>query len=210
MSLLPRHAAPPSNAQLCAALDGVDEVLLLLDARHRVSFCNRAAQRLLGCEPGQPARVALDRLKPASQAAVLAALASNTSSNPLATVSAQLADGTVLALSLGRSVGSGWVLRGVATPAHAVALPLAAAATSELIRLLWDSPQALTVQDTRFVTVAANRAFFEAFGLLPDQVLGRDLADDLPPDDREQTRQCRAPGRATNQRPRKKPGWRPR
>ena len=192
MSLLPRHAAPPSNAQLCAALDGVDEVLLLLDARHRVSFCNRAAQRLLGCEPGQPVRVALDRLKPASQAAVLAALARNASSDPLATVSAQLADGTVLALSLGRCVGSGWVLRGVATPAHAVALPLAAAATSELIRLLWDSPQALTVQDTRFVTVAANRAFFEAFGLLPDQVLGRDLADDLPPDDREQTRQCRA------------------
>ena len=192
MSLLPRHAAPPSNAQLCAALDGVDEVLLLLDARHRVSFCNRAAQRLLGCEPGQPVRVTLDRLKPASQAAVLAALASNASSDPLATVSAQLNDGTVLVLALGRSVGSGWVLRGVATPAHAVALPLAAAATSELIRLLWDSPQALTVLDTQFVTVAANRAFFEAFGLVPDQVLGLDLVADLPPEDQEQARQCRA------------------
>ena len=192
MSLLPRHAAPPSNAQLSAALDGVDEVLLLLDARHRVSFCNRAAQRLLGCEPGQPVRVTLDRLKPASQAAVLAALASNASSDPLATVSAQLNDGTVLVLALSRSVGSGWVLRGVATPAHAVALPLAAAATSELIRLLWDSPQALTVLDTQFVTVAANRAFFEAFGLVPDQVLGRDLAADLPPEDQEQARQCRA------------------
>ena len=192
MSLLPRHAAPPSNAQLCAALDGVDEVLLLLDARHRVSFCNRAAQRLLGCEPGQPVRVALDRLKPVSQAAVLAALAGNASSDSLAIVSAQLVDSTVLALSLGRSVGSGWVLRGGATPAHAVALPLAAAATSELIRLFWDSPQALTVQDTRFVTVAANRAFFEAFGLLPDQVLGRDLIDGLPPEEQEQARHCRA------------------
>ena len=192
MSLLPRHAAPPSNAQLSAALDGVDEVLLLLDARHRVSFCNRSAQRLLGCEPGQPVRVALDRLKPASQAAVLAALAGNASTEPIAAISAPLADGSVLALSLGRSAGSGWVLRGAATPADVVALPLAAAATSELIRLLWDSPQPLTVQDTRFVTVAANRAFFEAFGLLPDQVLGRDLADNLPPEDREQTRQCRA------------------
>ncbi len=185
MSLLPRHAAPPSNAQLCAALDGVDEVLLLLDARHRVSFCNRSGQRLLGCEPGQPVRVALDRLEPASRTAVLAALASNAGTEPVAAHSAQLPDGTVLALSLGRSAGSGWVLRGAVTPAHAVALPLAAAATSELIRLLWDSPQPLTVQDTRFVTVAANRAFFEAFGLLPDQVLGRDLADDLPAEDRE-------------------------
>jgi PAS domain S-box-containing protein len=192
MSLLPRHAAPPSNAQLSAALDGVNEVLLLLDARHRVSFCNRAAQRLLGCEPGQPVRLALDRFKPDAQAAVLAALTGNANSEPVASFGAQLADGTVLALSLGRSAGSGWVLRAAATPPHAVALPLAAAATSELIRLLWDSPQALMVQDTHFVTVAANRAFFETFGLSPDQVLGRDLAADLPPVDREEVRQCRA------------------
>ena len=175
-------------------LDGVDEVLLLLDARQRVSFCNRAAHRLLGCEPGQPVRSVIDRLTAGSQADLLVALAVASRSDTALTL--HLSDSTRLGLTLGRSAGGAWLLRGPATPPPVVAPPLAAAATSELIRLLWDSPQALAVLDAGFVTVAANRAFFETFGLRPEQVLGRDLADELPAHERADLAQTRAGWRA--------------
>ena len=68
MPLLPHHATLPSNAQLSNLLDAVDEILLLLDARQRLSDCNRAAQRLLGCSPGQPVDQALAALPGASVA----------------------------------------------------------------------------------------------------------------------------------------------
>ena len=194
MSVLLRHAAPPSNAQLAAMLDGVDEVLLLLDARQRVSFCNRAAHRLLGCEPGQPVRTALDRFSAGSQADLLVALAAASRSDT--TLNLHLGDSRSLSLTLGRSAGGGWVLRGPATAPPVLAPPLAAAATSELIRGLWDSPQALAVLDTRCVTVAANRAFFETFGLRPEHVLGLDLADGLPADEQTELAQTRAGWRA--------------
>ena len=74
MSLLPRPATLPSNAQLSALLDGVDELLLLLDARLRVSYRNQAAQRLLGCEPGQPLDAALARVDDHSARALKQAL----------------------------------------------------------------------------------------------------------------------------------------
>ncbi|MBC7727551.1 MAG: PAS domain S-box protein [Microbacteriaceae bacterium] len=69
--------------------------------------------------------------------------------------------------------------------------PLAAGATSDLVRLLWDSPQPLTVQDTDFVVVAANRAFFEACGRPPEAVLGHDPAAGLLTDDDDSVRQSR-------------------
>ena len=194
MSVLLRQAAPPSNAQLAAMLDGVDEVLLLLDARQRVSFCNRAAHRLLGCEPGQPVRSVLDRFSAGSQADLLVALAAASRSHTA--LNLQLSDGRNLGLSLSRNAGGGCLLRGPAAPAPVVAPPLAAAATSELIRALWDSPQALAVLDARFVTVAANRAFFETFDLRPEQVLGRDLADELSADEQVELAQTRAGWRA--------------
>ncbi|MBL8349450.1 MAG: PAS domain S-box protein [Burkholderiaceae bacterium] len=180
MSLLPRHATLPSNAQLAALLDGVDEVLLLFDARQRVSYCNRAAQQLLGCAPGQPFERALQRLDAPARDRLHKGLQS---AGPAATGSLTLASGPLaghsLPFTLGRGAGSGWVLRAPAAPGAPAAPPLAAGTTSELVHLLWDSPQPLTVQDTRFVIVAANRAFFEACGRPPDQVLGHDPLEAL-------------------------------
>ena len=180
MSLLPRHATLPSNAQLAALLEGVDEVLLLLDARQRVSFCNRAAHQLLGCEAGQPIERALERLSAGARDTLRAALLAPA---PAAPLSLQLAQGPAagrhLPFALSRGASSGWVLRAPTTPPAPAAPPLAAGATSELVRLLWDSPQPLTVQDTKFVMVAANRAFFEACGCAPEAVLGQDPADQL-------------------------------
>ncbi len=193
MSLLPRHASLPSNAQLSALLDGVDDLLLLIDARHRLSYCNRAAHRLLGCEPGQAIERALASLSAESRALVRAALGNGA---PYPALALHLADGRALPLVLGRSAGGGWFLRGAGGGAsalpQAVQPPLAAGATSELIRLLWDSPQPLVVQDTAYAVVAANRAFFEILGRRPEQVLGHDLDQQLSAEEQEDQRQTRA------------------
>lgn len=179
MSLLPRPATLPSNAQLTALLDGIDDLLLLvLDARLRVSYCNPAAQRLLGCEAGQPVDQALAWLQPAARAAVQQVLAGPPAADTATPLQLDLADGPLqgqrLLLTLQRGAGGGWALRGPASPPAPPQPLLPAGATSELVRLLWDSPQPLTVQDRDFVIVAANRAFFDAVGRSPDQVLGQD------------------------------------
>jgi PAS domain S-box-containing protein len=180
MSLLPRRATLPSNAQLAALLDGVDEVLLLLDARQRVSFCNRAAQRLLGCEPGQPFDLALAAMtEPARETLRAALLAPPAAGLMTLQLARGPAAGRHLPFTLARGATSGWMLRAPTAMPEPAAPPLAAGATSDLVRLLWDSPQPLTVQDTNFVVVAANRAFFDACGRPPEAVLGHDPAEGL-------------------------------
>ena len=193
MSLLPRPTSLPSNAQLLALLDGTDELLLLVDARWRLSFCNRRAHRLLGCEPGQALALALDRLDLASQAAVQAALETGRTDTPLAL---RMANGQALALTPTRVVGSGWSLRGPAPEALLAQPPLAAGATSELIRLLWDSPLPLLVQDADFRVVAANRACYEVLGKRPEQLLGQDLASALTADEQAELGRARERWRA--------------
>ena len=217
MSLLPRPATLPSNAQLSALLDGVDDAaLLLLDLRQRVSYRNPAAQRLLGCEAGQPLDQALAWLDAASRQALQQALFQPQMPAPLAV---QLADGPQrgqpLLVTLTRS-GGGWALQApvaaqalsqspVAAPAPAQS-PLAAGATSGLVRLLWDAPQPMTLQDRQFVVLAANRAYFDTLGRSPEQVLGRDPLDDTGPEDRAgvlQSRQDWLAALAAGQQPRR-------
>ena len=190
MSLLPRPTSLPSNAQLTALLEQVDELLLLVDARQRLAFCNRSAHRLLGCEPGQGLAQAFERLDPPSLAALQTALATVAADADL-DLDLRLAAGLPLHLSLWRVPGSGWALRGAAPDAVLARPPLAASATSELIRLLWDSPQPLLVQDTHFRVVAANRACCTALGRRPEQLMGQDLADALPDDERADLAQAR-------------------
>lgn len=193
MSLLPRPATLPSNAQLTALLDGVGDLLLVLDARLRVSYRNPVAQQVLGCEAGQPAEQALARLDAASRRALLAALGPGTSGEPLVL---HLADGPQagrrLALSLQRGPGGGWALRAPMAPPPLPLPPLAAGATSELVRLLWDAPQPLTVQDRNFVMVAANRALFEVLGRSPEDVLGHDPMGLFSPGQHAEAAQMRA------------------
>ncbi|MEK8048626.1 PAS domain S-box protein [Ideonella sp. DXS22W] len=189
MALLARPVTLPSNAQLTALLDGVGDLLVLMDARQRVSWCNKAAARRLGCEPGQPAADACPRLSADAQARLLAALLAG---QPEATLQLGLVDGPTLPFTLARSQGSGWMLRAPAEPPPPPLPPLAAGATTELVRLLWDTPQPLLVQDAQFVCVAANRAFFEALGLPPDRVLGHDLQALMPPADHDAVQQGRA------------------
>ena len=171
MPLLTRHANPPSNAQLMALLDDVDEVLLLLDARQRLSYCNRTAARLLGCEPGQPAQAALVRVDSDSCARLMELLQAGRSGGAL---ELRLDDGPRLPFQLSRSGAGGWMLRGPSRPALPPLPPLGTGATSELVRLMWDTPQPLLVQDTGFAIIAANRAFIDAFDQPVDTLIGSD------------------------------------
>ena len=193
MSLLPRAATLPSNAQLSALLDGVDDsLLLLLDARRRVSYRNPVAHRLLGCESGLPLADALPWLDHHSHSALRQALAG--AALP-AVVPLLVTDGPLrgqpLQATLVRGPGGGWSLRAPAALPLPPQPPLAAGATSDLVRLLWDSPQPLTVQNRDFVIVAANRAYFDAVGRLPGQVLGHDLLDFVAAQDHAEVLQSR-------------------
>ena len=181
MSVLSRPQALPTHTQLAALLDGTDDALLLLDTRRRVSFCNRAAMRLWGCEPGQDAAAALARLAEPANSELQAALGAGAGEGRW---HARLGDGRRLELRLASAPGGGRSLRARPEPDDALVPRAGPAATSELVRLLWDAPQPLTVQDADFRIVAANRAYCEAIGRPPSQLIGRDPMEFVPEGDR--------------------------
>jgi PAS domain S-box-containing protein len=188
MSVLSRPQALPTHTQLAALLDGTDDALLLLDNRRRVSFCNRAAMRLWGCEPGQDAHAALSRLAEPASSELHAALGAVAGEGRW---HARLADGRRLELLLASAPGGGRSLRARSEADEAIMPRAGPAATSELVRLLWDAPQPLTVQDTEFRIVAANRAYCEAIGRPPAQLIGRDPMEFVPDGDRAEMLELR-------------------
>jgi PAS domain S-box-containing protein len=188
MSVLSRPQALPTHTQLAALLDGTDDALLLLDNRRRVSFCNRAAMRLWGCEPGQDAHAALARLAEPASSELHAALGAVAGEGRW---HARLADGRRVELLLAAAPGGGRSLRARPEADEAIAPRAGPAATSEVVRLLWDAPQPLTVQDTDFRIVAANRAYCEAIGRPPAQLIGRDPMEFVPEGDRAEMRELR-------------------
>lgn len=181
MSVLSRPQALPTHTQLSALLDGTDDALLLLDNRRRVSFCNRAAMRLWGCEPGQDAQAALARLAEPVASELQAAMGAVAGEGRW---HARLADGRRVDMLLAAAPGGGRSIRARPEADEAIVPRAGPAATSELVRLLWDAPQPLTVQDTEFRIVAANRAYCEAIGRPPSQLIGRDPMEFVPDADR--------------------------
>ncbi|MBI5256487.1 MAG: PAS domain S-box protein [Burkholderiales bacterium] len=185
MSVLSRSQALPSNAQLSALLDALDEPVLLFDGRRRVSYCNPAAMRLLGCEPGQDAQAALAQVAEPERGSLVAALSAVAGEGRW---QARLSDGQALPCVMSVVSGGARMLRVRGAPAAASSgateARLPPAATSEVVRLLWDSPQPMTVQNTEFQIVAANRAFCETTGRQPAQLLGRDPVEFMPDVDR--------------------------
>ena len=94
---------------------------------------------------------------------------------------ARLSDGKPLHLVLSVVSGGGRMLRARAGAGSASADPqLPPGATSEVVKLLWDAPQPMTAQTTDFRIVAANRAYCEAFGRQPSQLLGHDPIEFAP------------------------------
>ncbi|WP_395698989.1 PAS domain S-box protein [Aquabacterium sp.] len=188
MSVLSRPQAMPSHAQLAALLDSIDDPIILFDNRRRVSWCNHSAVRMLGCEAGQDALPALSQVAEPERAGLIAALSAVAGEGHW---QARLSDGRPLLLVMSVVPGGGRMLRARPGPAAAQEPPPPSRATSEIVRLLWDAPQPMTVQSADFRIVAANRAYCEAFGRLPNQVLGHDPLEFTPPEDHAAMRETR-------------------
>ncbi|WP_088286117.1 PAS domain S-box protein [Ideonella sp. A 288] len=187
MSVLSRASAAPTHAQLGALLDSADEALVLVDPRHRVTYANRAATRLLGCEAGQGLDVAFARLAEPQRSELRDAAAGSAAWQRDAT----LVDGHPVHLALAPGPGGMRLLRARSGASLSQAPRLDARATGEVVRLLWDAPQPLIVQDARHVIVAANRAFLTALGRPLPEVLGHDPVEFVPPEDRPEVRAAR-------------------
>jgi PAS domain S-box-containing protein len=188
MSVLSRPQALPTHTQLAALLDGTDDALLLVDTRRRIGFCNRAAMRLWGCEPGQDAAAGLSRLAEPARSELLAALGTVAGEGRW---HARLADGRRIELWMAMAPGGGRSLRARLDTDEGMTAQAGPAVTSELVRLLWDAPQPLTVQDTEFRLVAANRAYCDAVGRTPAQLIGHDPMEFVPEGDRAEMLEMR-------------------
>ena len=188
------QAGAPAD-MLAALLDDVDDALLAFDGALRVQACNRAATRLLGCLPGQPAGQVLAALGPEAVRWV-----GDGGSGPQAPSLALALPGGRHARLAWRTVAGGGTLRvqvaaaglsrsPAAQPGHAV----------DGLRLLWRAPFPVLLQDARHRLVDVNDAYCAFTGRKREGLLGRDPAGLAPVADREALIAARAtppvPGR---------------
>jgi PAS domain-containing protein len=172
---LPPSALLPSRAALATLLDGVDDPLLLFDDLGRLSFCNRAAMRALGAEPG---------LGVAQLGAVLGADAVDWLRARLRDAGAAAAP---LRLTLADGRGARWscwpIARDLALRVEIDAPGAGAPAslpevepgpTLEMLRMLWASPFPATLQDAAFRLVAVNDAYLDFSGRTREALIGTD------------------------------------
>ena len=182
---LPPSALMPSRAALASLLDGVDEPLLLFDDLGRLSFCNRAAMRNLGAEPGLAGKQLAAVLGPDAAdwlAGCLRDGSEQAQSQPLSLPDARAA--TLLLWRIGRDRALRVQLQPPGAPAPAP-LPLAAPGpTSEMLRMLWASPFPSTLQDAQFRLVAVNDAYLDFSGRTREALLGTDPVLLQPLEDR--------------------------
>ena len=165
----------PSRAALATLLDGVDEPLLLFDDLGSLSFCNRAAMRLLGAEPGLSA-TQLDMMLGEPGAAWLRTRLQDTDEASQST-RVELGDTRPAQLNCWR-VGRDLALRVLLQPAGAAVLPVLPAIgtgpTLEMLRMLWASPFPATLQDADFRLLAVNDAYVDFSGRPRAALIGTD------------------------------------
>ena len=172
----PLSAPLPGRAALAALLDGVDEPLLLFDDLGRLSFCNRAAMRALGAEPGLDAAMLAPVLgQPAAD--WLRQRFGDGTTDAAPTLRITLPDGRGAVLSAWR-VARDLALRlhfETAVDVQPPALPdVGAGPTLEMLRMLWASPFPATLQDAQFRLVAVNDAYLDFTGRTRDALVGTD------------------------------------
>jgi PAS domain S-box-containing protein len=168
-------SALPTRAALASLLDGIDEPLLLFDDLGRASFCNRAAMRLLGAEPGQPVRQ-LGAVLGEQGAAWLLAQLNEAASGPRQQ-QITLADQRAARLecwNIGRDLALRLQLEAPAPPLPAALPPVEPGPTLEMLRMLWASPFPATLQDAQFRLVAVNDAYLEFTGRTREALVGTD------------------------------------
>ena len=171
----PPSALLPSRAALATLLDAVDDPLLLFDDLGRMSFCNRAAMRALGAEPGLSTRQLAAAL--GADGADWLAVGLRDAADDLSPRRVTLADGRMAALSawrIGRDLALRVQIEAAASP-PAPALPLVEpGATLEMLRMLWASPFPATLQDAGFRLVAVNDAYTDFTGRTREALIGTD------------------------------------
>ncbi|MGL6112179.1 MAG: PAS domain-containing protein, partial [Rubrivivax sp.] len=167
----------PSRAALATLLDGVDDALLLFDDIGCLSFCNRAAMRLLGAEPGLSVRQLAGVLGDAGAAWLSERLATHEDAPQSTRVA--LADARAAQLSCWR-VARDLALR-VQVQVQAAGAPLPPSLpavgpgpTLEMLRMLWASPFPATLQDGEFRLVAVNDAYLGFTGRTREALIGTD------------------------------------
>jgi PAS domain S-box-containing protein len=172
---LPPSALLPSRAALATLLDGVDDPLLLFDDLGRLSFCNRAAMRALGAEPG---------LGVAQLGAVLGADAVDwlrarlrDAGAAAAPLRLTLADGRGARLScwpIARDLALRVEIDAPGAGAPASLPEVEPGPTLEMLRMLWASPFPATLQDAQFRLVAVNDAYLGFTGRTREALIGSD------------------------------------
>jgi PAS domain S-box-containing protein len=189
---LTASSVPPVS--LRALIDAAPDAVLVFDARSNLLLCNRAAMRLLACEPG----FSLAQLETALGPELMAWLllersgASTGAAAPLPLADGRLVNPAVQPLELGQ-----WALRlDVRHEPHARAMPEAPAwdspASRQLLRLFWDSPFPATLQDRDFRLVAVNQAYLDFSGYPRERLIGLDPIELQPAEDRVASRAARA------------------
>jgi len=182
-------ATLPTSALLAALLDDDPAVVLWFDAAGKVGYHNRAAARVLGCRPGQPA---------AQTVAVLGAETAVWLGGALKGAKGRFE--RMLTLSGGRrwralvwSVAGGRAVRlqplagalHTAAPPPAPLLPTLPASARDTLALLWSSPFPATLQDASFRLLDVNDAFLAFSGFRRDALVGNDPVDLQPAEDRD-------------------------
>jgi len=167
-------------------LDELADGLLWFDAGGRLQGFNQAAARLLEMHPRSPASTVL---APAG-AAVVDWFTRLRPHDARAAMRVTLADGALLRLeSWALPGGRALRLQVVGAPLLAHGLDAAravdvAAPAQQLLRMLWAGPYPAMLQDAHFRLVDVNDAFAAFVGLPPDELIGRDLAELVPDEDR--------------------------
>ena len=183
----PRSAEGLAVSAWHAFFDALTEAVLVLDAEPRVVFANIAALRLLPCDAGTP----IGDLAGALGAAAVEALRRACHGEPPggAMPAARLPDGRAVALTWRRLDATHSALR--LQPAAVVepALPAPAHAMSnglrDVLRVFWESPFPVLLQDERRGIVDANPAYLEFTGRTRDALIGVDPVELQPAADRE-------------------------
>ncbi|MED5619899.1 PAS domain S-box protein [Ideonella sp. BN130291] len=194
---MPPPRLPPASSSvppisLRALIDASSDGVVVFDARSTVLLCNRAAMRLLACEPG----FTLAQLEPVLGPQLMAWLLlerSGAGQQPVAPLF--LADGRQVQASLQVLELGQWALRlepardtGTLGPLPELqALGVPTVASRQLLRLFWESPFPATVQDAQFKLVAVNQAYLDFTGFSREQLLGIDPVLLQPEQDRQRS-----------------------
>ncbi len=182
----PRSADGLAVSAWHAFFDTLTEAVLVLDAEPRVVFANIAALRLMPCDAGTPIG---DLAGALGTAAVQALRRACDGSQPAALPAGRLPDGRGVVLTWRRLDATHSALRLQPAAMLEPALPAPAHAMSnglrDVLRVFWESPFPVLLQDERRAIVDANPAYLAFTGRTRDALIGVDPVELQPASDRQ-------------------------